>query len=49
MLLQVELFFPFDTELNDCTSGVERFDDLVLVVASEDESAVVIKCLNIEP
>jgi hypothetical protein len=46
---QLGFFFPFDTELNHCTTGVEGFDDLVLVVAGEDKSTVVIKRLNISP
>jgi len=41
--------FGFNSELDHCTSGVERFDNFVFVVAGEDESAVVIKCLNIRP
>jgi hypothetical protein len=40
---------PFDGEVDDGTSGVKRFNNLVLVVTGEDESAVVIKCLNIRP
>jgi hypothetical protein len=40
---------PFDGEVNDGTSGVKRFNNFVLVVAGEDESAVAIKCLNICP
>ena len=39
----------FDCEVDDCTTGVKRFNNFVLVVAGEDESTVVIKCLNIRP
>jgi hypothetical protein len=40
---------PLDCEVDDGTSGVKGFNDLILVVTGEDESAVVIKCLNIRP
>jgi hypothetical protein len=43
------LLFPPDREIDDGTSGVQGFNDFVLVVAGEDESAVAIKCLNICP
>jgi hypothetical protein len=46
---ELDPLLPFDCEVNDGTSGMKRFNDLVLVVAGEDESAVVIKCLNIRP
>jgi hypothetical protein len=45
----LSFFFPLDCEVDDGTSGMKGFDDFVFVIAGEDESAVVIKCLNIRP
>ena len=39
--------FSSDSELDDCTSGVEGFDDFVLIITGEDESAIPIKLLDI--
>ena len=41
--------FTSDGKINTGASAVEGFDDLVFVVAGEDESAVVIKRLNVRP
>ena len=39
----------FDSKLNDCTTGMQGFNDFVFVVAGEDESAVATKLLNRRP
>jgi hypothetical protein len=41
--------FSFNPELDDGTSGVERFDDFVFVIAGKDESAIASKFLNKRP
>ena len=41
--------FTSDGKINTGASAVEGFDDLVFVVTGEDESAVVIKRLNVRP
>ena len=43
------LFFSWDGEIDDCTSGVERFDEFVFVVAGENKPTVTIKRLNVCP
>jgi hypothetical protein len=43
------LLLSFDREVNDGTTGMKWFNNFVLVVTGEDESAVIIKCLNIRP
>ena len=43
---QFMFFFSFDAKINDGTTGMEGFDDFVLVVTGEDESTVIGKFLN---
>jgi hypothetical protein len=38
-----------DSELDDCGSGVKGFENFILEVAGEDESAVTMKLLNKRP
>jgi hypothetical protein len=42
----MSFFLSSDSELDHSAARVERFDDFILVVAGEDESAVTSKLLN---
>ena len=45
LTLELLLLLLLDSEVNDRATGVQRFNDLVLEVAGEDESAVVVELL----
>jgi hypothetical protein len=45
----MSFFLSSDSELDHSAARVERFDDFVLVVTGENESAVASKLLNKRP